>query len=145
METIIDTKAYPLPIEMRPIWRISLIVLAISILGNDKGYLDLKKINILVWMLIRKLRWEEYEAFLDNTSELVPVVSVDTAQYTAVELAISEGFISVADGRLYLEELGNHLYQILTSNDLMTEERGFLIRAGKRVTKTKIDKILGKK
>ena len=55
VKTIISDKSYPLPIEMRPLWRICLIVVTLAVVSGDKRYLDVKKVNILVWMLIRRV------------------------------------------------------------------------------------------
>tara|TARA_R110002049_G_scaffold309141_1_gene517570 strand:+ start:13183 stop:13446 length:264 start_codon:yes stop_codon:yes gene_type:complete len=76
IRAVISDKAYPVPIEMRPLWRICLIVTSIAVVSGDKKYLDSKKVNILVWMLIRKKRWEEYEKYLlDRTNDILYPVS----------------------------------------------------------------------
>lgn len=87
IKPVISDKPYPVPIEMRPLWRICLIVVSIAVVSGEKSYLDIKKVNILVWMLIRRTRWDEYERFLVGQSNDIPLVSVDTATYKAVEFA----------------------------------------------------------
>ena len=145
MKTVISTRGYPIPIEMRPIWRISLIALSISAVGGEKKYLDLKKLNILVWMLIRKQRWGEYEEFLFDRSEKIPIVSVDTANYTAVEMGIAIRVFELNDKRLHIEQLGDELIELISKNQLLIEERSFLERVGKKLTDKKVRIIMGGK
>ncbi|MGQ4877222.1 hypothetical protein ACOJCM_01445 [Billgrantia sp. LNSP4103-1] len=66
IKTKISRRSFPIAIEMRPLWRISLIVIAIKIVGGDKLYLDTKKLNILVWMLITSVNWDDYEEYLQG-------------------------------------------------------------------------------
>lgn len=40
LKAVISNKAYPIPIELRPLWRIALIVISIGIVSGNKKYLD---------------------------------------------------------------------------------------------------------
>ena len=139
----ISDKPYPVPIEMRPLWRICLIVIAIAVVSGDKKYLDAKKVNILVWMLIRRDRWDEYEAFLFDRTNDIPLVSVDTATYKAVEFSIGKDFVLLTKGRLYLTDVGVDLYSILIENQIMTDEIDFLKRSGRKLTDGKVRGLTG--
>ena len=139
----ISDRPYPVPIEMRPLWRIALILIAISAVGGSNKYLDLKKVNTLVWMLIRKNRWVEYENFLAGNTNELPLVSVDTATYRAVEFAIAKDFVSLDRGRLHLREQGEELVNILDANDIMDAERDFLQTNGRRLTEKKVKELTG--
>lgn len=143
VKAVISDKAYPVPIEMRPLWRICLILISIAMVSGDKKYLDAKKVNILVWMLIRKKRWEEYENYLLDRSVDIPLVSVDTATYKAVEFSIAKEFILLKDGRLHLTDLGQSLCNMLIENKIMTDEMGFLSEYGKKLTDRKIKGLTG--
>ncbi len=143
VKTVISDKSYPVPIEMRPMWRICLIVVALALVGGDKRYLDIKKVNILVWMLIRQARWDEYEEFLIGRSADIPLVSVDTATYKAVEFAIAKGFVALDSGRLYMTQSSDELYSLLTENQIMGEEIKFLSENGKRLTDRKVKELTG--
>lgn len=139
----ISDKPYAVPIEMRPLWRICLIVIAIAVVSGDKKYLDSKKVNILVWMLIRGDRWGEYEDFLFDRSSGIPLVSVDTATYKAVELAVGKEFIDLADGRLHLLPAGETLFSILQENEIMSTEIEFLAENGRKLTERKVRRLTG--
>ncbi len=143
IRAVISEKPYPVPIEMRPLWRICLIILSIAIVSREKKYLDIRKLNILVWMLIRKQRWVEYESFLVGHSKDVPLVSVDTATYKAVEFAIAKEFVKLESGRLYLINGGDALFSILDKNQIMSDEIEFLSLNGKKLTDQKVKELTG--
>ena len=139
----ISDKPYPVPIEMRPLWRICLIVIAIAVVSGEKRYLDIKKINILVWMLIRKTKWNEYESFLTGRSKDIPLVSVDTATYKAVEFAIAKEFVTLDSGRLYLTKNSDNLFSLFKENQIMGDEIEFLSMNGKKLTGKKVKELTG--
>lgn len=143
IKPIISSKSYPIPIEMRPLWRICLIIISIIIVSGNKKYLDQKKVNILVLMLIRKNKWEEYENYLLGRSHDIPLVSVDTATYKAVEFSIAKNFIRLEEGRLYITTHGEELFSVLLENDIMKEEITFLEQIGKKLTDNKVKGLTG--
>lgn len=145
VKPIISNKPYPVSIEMRPLWRICLIVISIIVVSGDKKYLDVKKVNILVWMLIRKLNWSSYEDYLFSRTPEIPLVSVDTATYKAVEFSIARDFVDLKDGRLYVTENGEDLFSVLVSNNLMEDEIFFLKESGKKLTDNKVKGLTGGK
>jgi len=143
IKPIISGKGYPISIEMRPLWRICLIIIAVAVVSGDKKYLDLKKVNILVWMLIRKNRWEDYEDYLLGRSLNIPLVSVDTATYKAVEFSIAKEFVKLEDGRLHITGGGDELFSILIENQIMHEEIGYLEQVGKKLSESKVKSLTG--
>lgn len=144
IKTKISRRAFPIAIEMRPLWRISLIVIAIKIVGGDKLCLDTKKLNILVWMLIRSVNWDDYEEYLQGRALDIPFVSVDTATYKAVEFASAKKFVYMEEGRLYITEQGSQLFDLLVETQVMEAERAFLLKNGKKLTDTKVKEITGR-
>lgn len=136
-------KPYPVPIELRPLWRIALLVSTIAIVAGNKKYLDLNKANILVWMLIRSRRWREYEDFLCGRTNELPLISVDTATYKAVEFSIAKQFLALQSSRLYLEEYGNELFEVIVRSEILREERAFLQENGRRLTEIKVKALSG--
>ena len=143
VRTVISDKSYPVPIEMRPLWRICLIVISLAVVSGEKRYLDVKKVNILVWMLIRRARWDEYEGFLTGRTFDIPLVSVDTATYKAVEFAIAKEFVTLEAGRLHMTKNSDELYSLLIKNDIMTAEIDYLTRNGKKLTDRKVKELTG--
>lgn len=143
IKPIISDKPYPISIEMRPLWRICLIIISIFVVSGDKKYLNVKKINILVWMLIRQNRWEEYENYLLGRTLDIPLVSVDTATYKAVEFSMAKDFVRLENGRLYITESGDELFSLLVENNIMGKEIGFLEKLGKKLSDNKVKGLTG--
>ncbi len=145
IKPVISDKPYPISIEMRPLWRISLIIISIVVVSGDKKYLDLKKVNILVWMLIRKNKWEDYEEYLLGRTDDIPLVSVDTATYKAVEFSIVKELVKLENGRLTITKSGEDLFSILIENNIMIEEMDFLKQVGKKLSDKKVKGLTGGK
>ncbi len=143
VKAVISDKPYAVPIEMRPLWRICLIIVAITVVSGNKRYLNIKKVNILVWMLIRKTQWKEYESFLIEMTKDIPLVSVDTATYKAVEFAIAREFIALDSGRLYMTKNSDEIFSLLKENQIMVEEIEFLSKCGKKLTDKKVKELTG--
>lgn len=140
---LISDKPYPVPIEMRPLWRIGLIIISIIRVSGDKKYLDTKKLNILVWMLIRKNRWPEYESYLREQTVDVPLISVDTATYKATELCMAKSLVTLSDGRLHITDTGEIFYNTILKSEVMQEELDFLDELGKKLTDAKVKGLTG--
>ncbi len=143
VKPVISDKSYPIPIEMRPLWRICLIVVSIAVVSGEKRYLDIKKANILVWMLIRRARWDEYERFLVGQSKDIPLVSVDTATYKAVEYSLAKEFVTLESGRLHMTPKSDELFSLLRANEIMQDEVSFLSANGKKLTDKKVKELTG--
>lgn len=143
VKPIISDKPYSVSIEMRPLWRICLILICVSVVSGDKKYLNSKKVNILVWMLIRKNRWQEYEDYLLSKSKDIPLVSIDTATFKAMELAIAKGFLSLDSEKVFVTERGDDLFSILIENNIMEEEVSFLKKLGKNLSDNKVKGLTG--
>lgn len=144
VKMVVSDKPHPILIEMRPVWRICLILICISIVSGSKKYLNSKKVNILVWMLIRKSKWLEYEEYLLGMLHgSVPLVSVDTATFKAVELSIAKGFVLLKGDRIFITKSGEELCLLLVENDIMGDETAFLKRLGKRLTESKVKGLTG--
>jgi len=143
MKVFISDKPYPVSIEMRPLWRICLIIVSVAVVSGEKKYLDLKKVNILVWMLIRRNRWKEYEDYLFGRIFDIPLVSVDTATYKAVEFSIAKGFVRIEGGRLHVTESGEAIYSVLIENKIMNKEISYLEKIGKKLSESKVKSLTG--
>jgi hypothetical protein len=46
IKVVIDNKPYPLPIEMRPVWRVCLIVIVIAEISGKEKHLELNKVRL---------------------------------------------------------------------------------------------------
>lgn len=144
IQPVISDKSYSVPIEMRPLWRMCLILISVIVVSEGKKYLDTKKTNILVWMLIRRSRWAEYEDFLLNRTNDVPLVSVDTATYKALELLVTKQLVTLESGRVVITADGEMLFAGLVENKIMEREVSFLEAFGKKLTDEKVKRLTGR-
>lgn len=141
---LVSDKHYPLSIEMRPLWRMCLILVSIIVVSGEKKYLDNKKVNILVWMLIRRAKWDEYEDYLFERCHKIPLVSIDTATYKALELLLSKDCVALDDGKIFVTETGEILYRAVIEQGVMGDEIAFLDRLGRKLTEEKVKGLTGK-
>lgn len=140
---VVSDKPYSISIEMRPLWRISLILICVYVVSGDKKYLNSKKVNILVWMLIRKNRWLEYEDYLLKRSINIPLVSIDTATFKAMEFSIARDFLSLDGDRVFITGSGEALFSALIENNIMDDEIDFLKRLGRKLSDAKVNGLTG--
>jgi len=143
VKIVVSGKSYSVPIETRPIWRVSLIVSTIINVSGVKKYLDVQKVNIWIWMLIRYENWDSYKSFLSNNSSEIPLVSVDTANFRAIEFGIAKGFFRLENGRLYITMVGEGLFKLLEENKIMIDERCFLDDFKSKLTASKVKQLTG--
>jgi hypothetical protein len=96
-------------------------------------------------MLIRKNKWEKYEEYLLGRTLDIPLVSVDTATYKAVEFSLVKELVKLEHGRLYITEDGEELFSVLIENDIMGKEMDFLKQVGKKLSDKKVKGLTGGK
>ena len=139
-----NNKLYPIPIEMRPLWRICLIIISIFLVSNNDGMLSLNKLNVFVWMLIRKNKWNAYKNFLINFSDEIPLVSIDTATYKAIEFARAKNYICIENDKISLSSIGKDVYKLIVEIGIMIEEIQFLNDIGAKLTENKVKILAGR-
>ena len=74
----------------------------------------------------------------------IPLVSVDTATFKAIEFLVAKNLVSISSGRIHVTDNGADLYSVLIDNDIMRDEISFLINFGKRLTEDKVNGLTGK-
>lgn len=141
----INNKPYPIPIEMRPLWRITLIVIIVKIMTKKNKKIDLQKLNIMLWMLIRSHDWNSFKLFLDGKIQSAPFISSDQANYIAIELSFKKELIQFNKEKIETTSLSENLFNTLIENNLFKDEIIFVENYLSKITVDKIDKMLGKK
>lgn len=141
----INNKPYPVPVEMRPLWRIGLVVLTVKRMSTLKKSLDLNKLNVVLWMLIRNHNWEEFNIFLRNNHENIPFITSDQANYIAIELAFNKGLIKFNEEKIITTQDGDNFFHQIIENSIFNNELNFINENASYFTNVMIDKIVGKK
>lgn len=140
----INNKSYPIPIEMRPLWRISLVILIIKTSTTNNKSVDLRKLNILLWMIIRNHDWGVFRKFLYEKNIRAPFISSDQANYLAIELAFKIDLIQFSNEKIILTEKSELFSMRIEENKLFISERSFLESIISKLTVEKINLIMGK-
>ncbi|NNB47061.1 hypothetical protein [Pseudomonas chlororaphis] len=137
----ISDQGYPLPIEMRPLWRISLIIITIQHLQDKHGQITINKIKVAIWMLIRKQQWNFYIEKLSNKDTFD--ISIDRSDEKAIELCLAKNLITLQDSKLQSTESGLSLNSLINEEKLLIDEINFLKSISSSLTNTAVSKILG--
>ncbi|MCL1075488.1 hypothetical protein [Shewanella dokdonensis] len=140
---VISDAGYPLPIELRPIWRIALMCLAISIVGSDNS-LKLNKVRVFLWMLIRPKKWDGYYESLHAYNSSVFSMSSDKSTDVAIEIAIAKGFVKLESDSLVLDSEGYRLIDLISEIDIFKNEVEFVESIKNKVTDKYIKSLWGK-
>lgn len=141
----INNKPYPVPVEMRPLWRIGLVVLIVKRMNIVKKSLDLKKLNVILWMLIRSHSWENFKIFLKSSDQTPPFVTSDQANYIAIELAFNKNLIKFNEDKVSTTKNGDIFFNNIMENSIFTSELQFINDNSSYFTNVKIEQIMGKK
>lgn len=141
----IDNKPYPVPVEMRPLWRISLVVIIVKTMIIKNKTIDLKKLNVMLWMLIRNQEWEKIKIFLIEKDQPAPFISSDQANYIAIELTFKKGLIRFDQDKIETTYLADNFYEQILKHGLFKDEIKFIDNYLSKITFDKIAQILGKK
>jgi len=141
----INNKPYPVPVEMRPLWRIGLVVLIVKRMNIVKKSLDLKKLNVILWMLIRSHSWENFKIFLKSSDQTPPFVTSDQANYIAIELAFNKDLIKFNEDKVSTTKNGDIFFNNIMENSIFTSELQFINDNSSYFTNVKIEQIMGKK
>ncbi|WP_349929433.1 hypothetical protein ABJ384_05705 [Acinetobacter sp. A1-4-2] len=141
----INNKPYPVPVEMRPLWRISLVVIIVKTMIIKNKTIDLKKLNVMLWMLIRNQEWEKFKKFLIEKDQPAPFISSDQANYIAIELTFKKDLIKFNQEKIETTYLADNFYVHILEHGLFSAEINFIENYLSKISFDKIEKMLGKK
>lgn len=141
----INNKPYPVPVEMRPLWRISLVVIIVKTMIIKNKTIDLKKLNVMLWMLIRNQEWEKFKNFLIEKDQPAPFISSDQANYIAIELTFKKDLIRFNHEKIETTYLADNFYVHIIEHGLFSDEINFIENYLSKISFDKIEKMLGKK
>lgn len=141
----IDNKPYSVPVEMRPLWRISLVIIIIKTMLLKNKSVDLKKLNVMLWMIIRNQDWGEFKKFLIEKEYPAPFISSDQANYIAIELSFKKDLIIFNQEKIETTILADKFYENIVENNLLSDEIMFTENYLSKLTFDKIEKMMGKK
>jgi len=134
-----------LPAELRPMYKIALILLFLR-LNCSASTSTILKIQFLNWVLKTE---ELKEKFIQQTTGketkyLLKVVHLDPAVNRAVQYAFAEKLISYEKtGKIKLTDLGIKIVdEIILNDDLFVNEKHYLKKLGKTISEVQIKNTL---
>lgn len=139
----VSDKGYPLPIELRPLWRLGIMCLCIKVLGTTAHGLNVNKLRVATWMLNRPQLWDEYYKSMSSEQVKLPTINIDSNTDKAIELGMAKSFFSFSGDNVSLLETGNELLSLCDELDTFSKENDFLNTIKSKFTSSYINKIMG--
>jgi ribosomal protein L31E len=130
---IFRSQPKPIPGDLRPLWRISIIILILK-LASWGGKSTLGRLHVLNWAIrTKENRKKLREVIAKKITPDTVIVRVEPSLNRAIDFACAEGFVkSVSGNRIRLTRKGELAADILLEqNDLLKKERQFLKEIGK--------------
>lgn len=144
----------PLPCELRPVWRMHILVLILDQCWAGKA--SLEQLHVLNWAIRTEESRDAFLLFLQGKrAPNQVIVRYDPSVNRAVHFAFAEGLIvhkdeqlelledeepPAATYRIILSDRGRKLVQqIKATDDCFTSEREFLDAIGRKVTQKQVE------
>ncbi|OCA83996.1 hypothetical protein A8F94_14760 [Bacillus sp. FJAT-27225] len=142
IETInFNRKKTPLMAELRPLYKIALIILTLY-LSSNKQSATLLKLQLFNWALKTSKR---HHRLLDIKSGAnFPIIRFDPSLNRALNFAIAEHliFFNVNNGKFFLSEKGEqYALSIVGQMDILAEEKAVLLKIKKGISDAYINKV----
>lgn len=139
---LVSDSGFPVPVEQRPLWRMSIICCCIQQFSRDGKGVAIEKVKLLCWMAIRKHLWSKYLDYFCYQEGSRPKVSLDKSTDKAIELGLKKCFFKFDSGKLLISENGRHLLNIIDDNSLFLDEKDFFLTIKNKVTEKEIRRII---
>jgi hypothetical protein len=144
LDVVFDFTRQPIPVPatLRPEWRISALLLAISQCWGNRA--SRRQLHVLNWAIRTP---EARETFLRVlTGDLRPdeaIVRFDPVVERALQFAVGEGVVSVSGEIVVLTEKGQEFVKrLMKEKDCMIAEKQFLAAVGRKLTQTQVEAFL---
>lgn len=133
-------KPMPLYAELRPLYKISQLLLVLDIASRGKRA-NLIKLHLFSWVL----KTEQREKILLESAEQGKILfgfwGIDPAVNVALQFAMAEGFVFWDKGAYKISEKGTLFIRKSDLHDLFIDEVKFLKAIGNKITDTMINDV----
>lgn len=140
---VFTEKPIPLYPSYRPMYKVSLILLILSINGYA-GKATLLKLHLFSWALKSTQNLYALKDFVvSNYKQDLKFFGIELTLNRALSLAIAEKLISFDGSKYYLLEKGDDFAKyIIQSKNIFIEEKQVLKLIGKKITDERMDDLL---
>lgn len=133
----------PLPADLRPDWRVSLLTLILSKCWGNRA--SLKQLHVLNWAIRSPMTRNAFLEFLKGSKQPdLPVVRFEPSLDRALSFGVGEKLMETADGVSFaLTEKGGSLAErILKTEEWFAPEKQFLAQVPGKLSQRQIENIL---
>jgi hypothetical protein len=133
----------PIPADMRPLWRLALVLLALHV-GSRGGKSCLLRLHLLNWALQDRRNFEVLLRALSNSGSPGDVLfRVEPALNRVVDIALGERLVERVSGdRIRLTRTGVVAARaIMEREGLMVLQKELLAKLGKSLTEQTVDRL----
>lgn len=139
----VSDKGYPLPIELRPLWRLGIMCLCVRQLGSTAHGLNINKLRVATWMLNRPQLWSEYMHSITGDCVKIPAINIDSNTDKAIELGIIKKLFSFSGDNVHLLDAGYDLLSLCDELETFSNEVEFLSSINSKFTSSYVNMIMG--
>lgn len=142
---VFNKRPIVIPVDYRPIYKLTQIVLILKICCRDEKS-SLPKLHLFVWAMKNEDNMQELINVVNsNFNETIDVWSMEPALIRALDYALQESICEAKDGKIKLTSKGSLFYnKIQRDNNILWKERTFLNVVKKRFTEERIQKNIEK-
>lgn len=108
--------------ELRPVWRIALLVLIIKLVGRANKA-SRNKIHLVNWALKKSEHVDSYISYTQQITNKRPFINLDPAMDKAIDYALYSKLVTVDNNRVTLSETGTELVNQLIKSDAFEVEK----------------------
>jgi hypothetical protein len=122
--SISEKKEY-IPCDLRPPWKMSLLILITGIVGY-RNKLSRNKAHLIIWILKNDKHLTSYIEYTDNLSNDRPIINLDPALDKAIDYALFSNLITVSKNKITLTEKGKIIFTKLENSEIFSFEKSIL-------------------
>ncbi|QLJ07244.1 hypothetical protein [Pseudoalteromonas sp. JSTW] len=127
--------------DLRPNWRISLLLLILRLVGRGSKA-SRNKIHIVNWALKNEEHAQSYLAYIENGQGKRPFINLDPTMDKAIDYALYSKLLSIENNRVSLTEDGIKIANKLKKADVFNSEKRVLEKLKQALTEDKVKKAL---
>lgn len=129
------------PCETRPLWKCSLVVLIVGLVGRDKRC-SLKKIHTANWLTKSPHHFKEIVEWSKSELLFAPNIRLDPFVDRAIELIAASGYAFKSDGKIELTPKGKEFFeQLVADKEIMEQEKTALKASKKHLSEAAVERI----
>ncbi|QBG34598.1 hypothetical protein [Litorilituus sediminis] len=125
--------------ELRPVWRISLLVLIVKFVGRANKA-SRNKIHLVNWALKKSEHVDSYISYTQQRTNKRPFINLDPAMDKAIDYALYSKLVTVDNNRVTLSDAGIELANQLMKLEAFEVEKSVFKSMKSNLSEDKVTK-----